>query len=169
VDNPGGSRATKVDVRYGGRYISWKTFIRAIRLLKDSEEALLLVRSIPGEVSARQSVLSKISHIELLASSREDFEKGIPTSFYDVMFRYPTFKAKDGRDKVYALLGCISDVASIHREVLPDYNNSPEKLYIDTANVLLSSGEPTLVLAHAGKGWDRKFTELPSWVPDWTR
>jgi Heterokaryon incompatibility protein (HET) len=161
--------APKVAVRYGERYINWKTFVCAIRLLKASDEAMLLVRCIPGEVSRMQSALSKVSHIELLATSQEDFEKGKPTSFQDVIYKYPTFKATDDRDKVYALLGCVSDAAGIPREVLPDYSKSTESLYLDAANALLSSGDPTQLFAHTGIGWHRKFTELPSWVPDWTR
>jgi hypothetical protein len=160
--------ASNVAVRYGGTYISWKTFTCAVQVLTSSDEARMLTRLIQCDSYIMQNAIAKISHIQLLARSREDFEKGKPTFSQDVMFRYATFKATDDRDKVYALLGCVSNAANIPPEVLPDYSKSPQALYLETANILLSLEDPTLLLAHAGIGWARKFNDLPSWVPDWT-
>ncbi|KAI0550035.1 HET-domain-containing protein [Xylaria curta] len=74
-------------------------------------------------------------------------------------------KAKDPRDKVYALLGLIIDH---HRLGLAaDYNLTVKELYIKVALGLASQYGWASVLFRAGTKY-RSIDALPSWVPDWS-
>ncbi|KAK8029563.1 hypothetical protein PG993_010854 [Apiospora rasikravindrae] len=75
--------------------------------------------------------------------------------------------ATDPRDKVYGLLGLADDDMS--RSIVPDYSpvNTAAKLFTDVASKLVLSGFAGDLLHHAGV--DQTITDLPSWVPDWTK
>ena len=78
----------------------------------------------------------------------------------------PKFKAKDPRDKVYALLGLVTDELGI--KALVDYNKSTETVYTETARYLLGrEPHPLRILTYAGVGLPGSVLSLPSWVPDW--
>ncbi|KAI0538667.1 HET-domain-containing protein [Xylaria digitata] len=74
-------------------------------------------------------------------------------------------KAKDPRDKVYALLGLIVDHSS--QGLAADYNLSVKDLYIKVALDLASQHGWGHVLCRAGTR-NRSTSALPSWVPDWS-
>ncbi|RGP59170.1 heterokaryon incompatibility protein het-6, partial [Fusarium sporotrichioides] len=71
--------------------------------------------------------------------------------------------ASDPRDKVFALLGLWK--ASVE----PDYNLSPQAVYIGLASTFVTNTDAKLagrVLDMASQG--HSMTGLPSWVPDWS-
>lgn len=78
----------------------------------------------------------------------------------------------DPRDKVYGLYGLMGRDSRCN--VVVNYNNSVEKVYIDIARIILSeSRSPNILLFAASFPPDaRTMTtsklDLPSWVPDWS-
>ncbi|KAI3394521.1 hypothetical protein diail_2610 [Diaporthe ilicicola] len=75
--------------------------------------------------------------------------------------------ATDPRDKIYGLLGLTDDAVS--RSIIPDYSpeNTTSKLFTQVASELISAGQIEDILNHAGV--DQNISDLPSWVPDWTK
>ena len=71
----------------------------------------------------------------------------------------------DARDKVCSVLRLARDT---HCYPTPDYRNTVEQVYADTARnvVTICIGDIGLLLAEAGK--QRQQLALPSWVPNWS-
>jgi hypothetical protein len=75
--------------------------------------------------------------------------------------------ASDPRDRIYALLGMISD--SHRYDIKPDYSKSKAEVYIETSRALLKvQGMEVLVTTNFGSQIDLD-PELPSWVADWSQ
>ncbi|KAI1335974.1 hypothetical protein F5Y15DRAFT_221628 [Xylariaceae sp. FL0016] len=74
--------------------------------------------------------------------------------------------AKDSRDKVFAILGLITDAPS--QGLAADYSQSTEQVYIQVAIQLLKSFglQSTMMRATAE---DCSLPALPTWVPYWSR
>jgi Heterokaryon incompatibility protein (HET) len=72
-------------------------------------------------------------------------------------------KATDARDKIYGLLGLLSDSSKLR--ILSDYTKSVQDVYTDVARALIADGQTTIL------AWSQrpKYVEgLPSWVPDFS-
>jgi hypothetical protein len=123
--------------------------------------------------------------ISLLHSIGELYRLRRLPSLYTNLIYFRAFDATDPRDHVYAFLGISTNRHD--SEFKPDYRERVEELFTRTARHLLfqqSHDGPhqrmlperilSLQVTHcpllhaAGIGWKRKYTELPSWVPDWT-
>lgn len=73
------------------------------------------------------------------------------------------FDATDPRDKVYGLLGLISDF-----HVEPDYNKTVAEVYADLSHSIIQHRQRLDVLCYAGIGYPKlDDLNLPSWTPDW--
>jgi hypothetical protein len=76
-----------------------------------------------------------------------------------------TRKSYDARDKIYGILG-MNFVPEIER-VVPDYQISVERLYIEFATRHIAQTGTLDVLNHAGY-LNQGGLDVPSYVPDWT-
>ncbi|KAF2792951.1 HET-domain-containing protein [Melanomma pulvis-pyrius CBS 109.77] len=85
-------------------------------------------------------------------------------------------KATDARDMIFSLVGIASDVEAVglqeervdpnsKRQLICDYNQSPEQIYTDLVHVHASTHNSLNILAFNSHPKD---LALPSWVPDWT-
>jgi hypothetical protein len=74
-------------------------------------------------------------------------------------------RAKEPRDKVFALLRLISSAfqASISK---PDYHRSVRDIYLEAATKIIVSSRSLEILYSAGCSTQQH--DLPSWVPDWS-
>lgn len=76
-------------------------------------------------------------------------------------------KASNARDKLYAVLGYCDDATD--GRLRPDYESTVEDIYKAWTTVLLErDDEDAMPLPLAGIGLQRSFTNLPSWVPDFS-
>jgi hypothetical protein len=78
----------------------------------------------------------------------------------------------DPRDKIYAFLGLADKRMSPFRTqpnaLKPDYNMSVEKVYTETARVLLTASGSLSLLSHVQDHSQTRVPNLPSWVPDYS-
>ncbi|KAE8445911.1 hypothetical protein EG329_012690 [Mollisiaceae sp. DMI_Dod_QoI] len=77
------------------------------------------------------------------------------------------YKATDPRDKVFALMGVVTDAGSILVDLKPDYRLSTEEVYLSVALHYLEKLKNLELLAHAGINSALRNPKLPSWIPDW--
>jgi hypothetical protein len=70
----------------------------------------------------------------------------------------------DPRDKVYRILGLVSDIAE--GALAPDYTLSPQDLYYAVTKFCLVNEQTLTILCNVQA--PKRFSRLPSWVPDWT-
>jgi hypothetical protein len=73
-------------------------------------------------------------------------------------------QATDPLDKVYALLPLLS-LAGFEIDLVPNYEHSPARVYIDFATILMEQQGFDWLEAVGGRSG---LEGLPSWVPDWT-
>ena len=90
-------------------------------------------------------------------------EKSI--NLLQLLRKFRSKQATDHRDKVYALLGLITDWGSAE-PIVPDYTLSVETVYKKTVLKLIEVTQSTSVLC--GNLRKRPRHALPSWVPDWS-
>ena len=74
-----------------------------------------------------------------------------------------TIDAEDQRDKIYSLLGFVSDKDTLNIRVDYGKNYSCEDVYIDTSRALINQGYLDLLFLRQTS----KSPDLPSWVCDW--
>ncbi|KAH7394379.1 heterokaryon incompatibility protein-domain-containing protein [Pyrenochaeta sp. MPI-SDFR-AT-0127] len=103
-----------------------------------------------------------------------------PIPILELLLNNAPCKATDARDMVFSLIWLATDVEAIgvqdreqynglsvneKRQVLLDYDRSPEQVYIDLVHVLANTHNSLDILSF--NGYVKDLT-LPSWVPDWT-
>lgn len=72
-------------------------------------------------------------------------------------------EASDPRDLVFAVLGIASDADTL--DISVDYSMTKQELYLHVAVTLLSHGHLSILSSCHGSSW----SDLPSWVPDWSK
>lgn len=146
----------------GGMSIPWRLFASILSHIDDEitekkwdalEAMLHLVRS-EGYVAARGL---KNKKQELDVADKE-------ITLLDLLVEFRNFATTDRRDKVYALLGLISNPQTgIH----PDYTVTANQAYTRAAKAILESTRD-LTLLQALPMFERfRDPDLPSWVPQW--
>jgi hypothetical protein len=105
--------------------------------------------------------------VAIIANIRKRVQEEGFITLYDVMFHIPFLKPTM-TDHIFGLEGL---VGPIDPTLMPNYDEtrSVESLYIDTAHYFLRQNEPLWFLHLAGIGFVRRYDDLPSWVPDWSR
>lgn len=77
------------------------------------------------------------------------------------------YKATDPRDKVFAVMGVVTNADSIPVDLKPDYGLSTEEVFLSVAIHNLEKLKNLELLAQAGASSAGQNPKLPSWVPDW--
>ncbi|KAJ2898048.1 HET-domain-containing protein [Zalerion maritima] len=128
------------------------------------------------ELAVSASVLSRYHIFDAARLAGTD---GIPTidaarvqvrdgEHFDLEFQLAharTFRATDPRDRVFALLGIVTD--EDRAAVRPDYAADAAALYVAVAWYFVRSTGCLGILEHAGC-FGRNIDLLPSWAPDWS-
>lgn len=81
-------------------------------------------------------------------------------------------RSTDPRDKVYAFLGLADRRMAPFRQqpgaLVPNYNLSVQEVYTEAARALLLSYGNLSLLSHVEDPSQRRISNLPSWVPDYS-
>ncbi|KAI9706846.1 MAG: hypothetical protein M1820_004625 [Bogoriella megaspora] len=89
--------------------------------------------------------------------------------FEEVMFAARNRKCLDPRDRVYAMLGMLSDQEK-HVRIKPDYSKEPNEVYQDTVEAFLNDqGRLDLLRTCEPDDTGDGGSSPPSWVPDWSK
>jgi hypothetical protein len=161
--------ATKMEVVYGRRVISWIKLLLVMRVFTNIYMVNLL-GSTEDPMILRKPPLDKLGHAFALQFFQERMQQNMPLSLIEVLAISNGFKATNPRDMIFALIGLTDD--PIHPLVAPNYNKSIREVFRDTARFILcrkGSKDPLFFMSYAGSGHPRLEKDLPSWVPDWTK
>ncbi|KAI1498792.1 heterokaryon incompatibility protein-domain-containing protein [Biscogniauxia marginata] len=158
--------ARKVKVFCGNQAIEWDDLGLLLRFVGNPE----MHRSLQSteEMDIISCNQDSICHGQTINHTKAYMAAGISYSLAYTLSSFRSFKCKDPRDKVFALLGLIR--GADHPLILPDYNKDEVQVYKDVAQYIFTveqTSRKLLALAVAGIGNYRRLRELPSWVPDW--
>ena len=157
---------------YGNGMLSWDVVHWIMRLYMSRPRSTL--KSIPGcptfsptpDLSSR-GIIPNVVKTSVINDARSLIYIKRNWNLSEVMMSFVNYKATDPRDKVFALLGLVTDDLDIKEWI--DYYETPEKVYTKTARYILSRNEDGLaLLALAGIGLAQRSKKLPTWVPDWS-
>ncbi|KAF5634234.1 heterokaryon incompatibility protein het-6 [Fusarium sp. NRRL 52700] len=151
-------------------------------------QELLLAQSITlhcGEVSlevTNESISQLYEHgvkvpswVRFAGKIRSNTEQA-PLDLRDLLAATSVCRVTDLRDKIFGLLGLISNVHA--SEISPDYELMVREVYIGVATYLMQKCHCCDLIQHANPYWVRKWFEnvlqsckndygIPSWVPLW--
>ena len=106
---------------------------------------------------------------QLITNQRDALRKGEETSLLDVLARFRQAVSTDPRDKIYGLLGLVSNTLGVEA----DYTKSVQELYIAVTTSLINSSANIDIICQ--NPWQRPATSrekrldgLPDWVPDFS-
>ncbi|KAF6816925.1 ankyrin and het domain protein [Colletotrichum sojae] len=151
------ANSKKIKVHIGGLSFSWDFFAAVICGIMNFK-----LQATISECKAFKAV----GIMEQLRSERVGNSMAPPAKipFLDLLEELRDFQATLPSDKIYSILGLTE-----HRdELVVDYAQSPEKVFIDIAVKELRTGSLD-ILAHCVDSSKPTLLALPSWVPDWTR
>jgi len=134
--------APKVTVFSGPDEISWKTFLRGLRL------ALTHHHQFSKTIGSIQCYSSLDEKLESPSHPLRPQETDIAALFFlKLLLRYRTRKATDPRDKVYALLGLVAKHFPDF-DIAPSYRITPTRLFRNIAAYIIrhsgGNSQPTI-------------------------
>lgn len=154
--------APKIYLTYGRGLIEWDLLEWAFEAFARPDMSMLLTRAV---VEMKWNLALNLEHGVILSALRAVYQQKTPFSLQESLILCSRFCATDPRDKIFALLGLVSDDGDINK--LVDYDKSTEDVYTDTARYLLAQNTlPLRTLNLAGIGSPRSLSNLPSWTPD---
>ncbi|KAI1335731.1 heterokaryon incompatibility protein-domain-containing protein [Xylariaceae sp. FL0016] len=164
VQEVASSRA--LEVICGNHSILWEDLSQVLVFFGNPEMVGFLQRTDQMDVvSCNQDSLR---HGQMTCQVKAHMTRDLSFNLARTLMSFRSFKCKDPRDKVYALLGLVGGVS--HPLVEPDYNKSEVQLYKDVARYVFTiedTAKPLFTLPMAGVGHWRRLEALPSWAPDW--
>jgi hypothetical protein len=160
------ANAKKLRVMCGDREISWDDLAFMILSFLDQETDPFL--DIPELFYTNGKLdVASFNQIGVIMISREQVQSKAGSSIRDVLPLTTKFNATDPRDHFFAIQGIVE--GTIDQHLLPDYSEKTEEVFIRVACHFVAQDGPLWILAYAGIGSNRNYTQLPSWVPDWSR
>lgn len=106
------------------------------------------------------------SAIPIIQWLRDVIERGEKPSLLDLLLQCWFRKATNSRDYIYGLCALSSDIESL--DIHPNYALLVEEVFTDAVTKILLKYGTLELFCKAGCGFDRKLSNLPSYVPDWT-
>lgn len=111
-----------------------------------------------------QVAFSTAQLIEHQRSVVQKMKDGYNSTLLDVLARFKSTTATDPRDKIYGLLGLVSQ-----HDITVDYNKTTQQVYTDVAVSLINGSANLDILCQSP--WSDlayRMPDLPTWVPDFT-
>ncbi|KAH6720640.1 heterokaryon incompatibility protein-domain-containing protein [Leptodontidium sp. MPI-SDFR-AT-0119] len=123
------------------------------------------ISSFPREYS---DVLSFFSRIVLdIYHLRCQWGKAETTTLLSLLRQFSNRKASDDRDKVYALLGLVTETTASGSQIIsPDYSLDTVTVFKNTVlSIIESTGSLSILTGDLGR---KNRQDLPSWAVDWS-
>lgn len=161
--------ASNVYISYGGESVTWDFFISVIRgFYREGIGSVFVITGTDHTPQYLDSLpIQGNDQINIIADIRDRVRSKKPTSFRSLLHSSLKCKAKEPRDKVFAIRGIADEHAQ--QAIAPkDYELGEKELYILTSRYLLYRNDPFDLLNRAGIGYKREISGLPSWVVDWS-
>ena len=157
----------------GNRRIHWDAFVAGLRAICTASTSTDIFEiAEPHWGYDNMTVINEIRNCRL--------NDNHPMDLQSVLLFSRSFNASNARDKVFALLGVVTEdetysdsrSPSLYPPLPPwlqsNYESPVEFVYLRTAVYLLTSDDYLTMLSVCGIGNPRKLQTLPSWVPEWT-
>jgi heterokaryon incompatibility protein (HET) len=155
---------THAIARYGSRTIHWQTLLSVAIMLFYGN---FLINLIEIRSSLGETIADELHHgLRMFASQRIPSQPLAPFNLTWLLLHHRGCETSDPRDRVYALLGICGDAKAIG--VKPDYTVSPQQLYLDIFKKLVTTTASLDVICGSAGPGPKNFSNLPSWVPDWS-
>ncbi|CAI6332876.1 unnamed protein product [Periconia digitata] len=170
--------AKKAVLVCGEMTMPWNDFHRAVGIIAVlcMDEAQELKKGNRAYVSPnhRSRLLKDIQDlvwpVGIMQVYRDKRATNSPISLEALLWTTSAFKATDGRDKVYAVLGLVNDDPEINEVIRPDYSISTDTLYRKVALYIIEHHQDLRVLENefdnTGKCSKNGVLCLESWMPD---
>lgn len=113
------------------------------------------------------SIFSSAQVVEHQRGVVRDINTGYISTLLDVLARFKSTEATDPRDKIYGLLGLVSEKHSI----TPDYNQTYQQVFTEVVTSLINRSGNLDILCQSPWSDYSNFgaSGLPSWVADFTQ
>lgn len=163
--------AQKVEIFYGGLYIPWEVFHMVLAFCARPQHRHLLATTEKMDMRLasgfQSAALDNITWLYLMRP-QSGVVKIHEWDLESLLFATAAFRATDPRDKIFAVLGLVTDAS--RGLIKPDYTKSVEEVYESAARMILLHHPEKLqsvnLLALAGIGRYKRRQVVPSWVPD---
>lgn len=105
--------------------------------------------------------------VKAIEMHRHEVLKGKRSNLADTLIQFRCTEATDPRDKIYALLGLVPEPHGID----VDYKKRTQEIFTEVALVLINTTSTLDIICqnHWYPPGSRHISDLPSWVPDFTR
>jgi Heterokaryon incompatibility protein (HET) len=146
--------ASKATLVWGSVQCAWEDLIRALQFMSN--------------VNFPLAFLPTLQHIGAIENERARYKEGANT-LLGLLLRQQRCMTTDPRDKVYAFCGLMGTSVSEKIGVNISYHEDVHSIYRETAMRILKHDRTLDILSLPPSIGVAKTTDLPSWVPDWSR
>ena len=111
-------------------------------------------------------IASHVPQVNVWRTLRHEMETKGSVNLVTALYKARVTKPEDLRDKVFSILGLLSeeDRSAIHVDYSPLY--TPQQTFKQVAQYCIGTKDAMALLEHAGT--QKSYSGLPSWVPDWS-
>lgn len=150
-------------VQCGTETLSWSAFNTAVRFFSHIANRPDLRSSLPTVQTFNMLSIRGLLNLEQVEMRIRDKSKKYRADLLSTLANYRHYNASDPRDKVYALLGLVTE--HDYNAIRPDYTIGYPELYLKVAKYFVERHRSLELLGYCSPALKDKT--LPSWVPDW--
>lgn len=156
--------AKSAEVMCGEKTLTWETFSGAIEEADQEELGGLMLSGEEEKDTLTTSIIPRgWGCVRNIIGARNTVLKKKLLTMAETADIFIPHQSTDPRDKIFALLGIVSDATDSAWE--PDYSIPVHDLYTAVTHRFMEKGRPNWWKS-AGLSHPRNIEELPSWVPD---
>jgi hypothetical protein len=147
-------------VHCGNSQIEWRTMLNALWLLYQAGYLRFI-----GWFDMKRIMDDTLPTLDFfITTCIENWRSTEGSGLFNLLVRHRSARATDARDKVYGLLGLVTNNTNLGMK--PNYQIGVADVYFDVAVSIIKHSENLDILS-VPRHIDAKI-QLPSWVPDWS-